>query len=234
MAVSAATRFEASKTALNALIPESTGLTKIRLDELVEMMVERMRPTGGRTVTLGPGDVADLERAARQRGQDVEELFKGLLKDALAGMIDVDGQRLPVLLIDDVARDQLANFAGVSFNTDQTVRPSLAATADDGSRRGSERTASFLTNQDLLLKAQGGMARGSRREKPPSELGLIMQGVRNLAGDSSIAGETLEALGPRIEQSVSSIGLALWKDRAFRSSFSHVIKDPKLFCGQVG
>src|SRR5688572_9428832 len=93
------------------------------------MMSERMRPMGGRARTLSPKDVDELERAAREKGSDVEGAFKELLKEALEGTIVVGNQSVPLLLLDDAARHQLETFAGVSAVTQQPVRGGLDAHA---------------------------------------------------------------------------------------------------------
>jgi hypothetical protein len=231
MAVSPATRFEAARAALTGFVPQiAPGQVKLGVDELVEMLVERIRPTAGRSVTLGPGDVAELKRAAREKGPDVEELFRDLLKNALEGTIQLGGQSAPVLLLEDAAREQLANFAGVSSVADHTVRGSLAAHAEvDKGRINEGATDRMFVLEQLRMDGRKGLAAGAKKETS-TPLAQISAGIREAAASSgrpSVAGETLEALGPRIDEAVSAAGMALWNDEKVRGALTKLVTDPK-------
>src|SRR5262252_1332813 len=120
MAVAHVSRIEASSAELVRLaaVHGGSGSVARGVEALAQMLIDRMRGTAGRTVTLGPQDVEAVQRAADERGVEVAGAFKKLLEDALAGSIEVNGKPMPVLLLDDVAREQLANYAGSSSYTD--------------------------------------------------------------------------------------------------------------------
>ncbi len=226
-------RFEASARALDRLIAEQAASSRVQvgLESLTKMLIERMRPTGGRAVTLGPGDVSALEEAARERGPEVEAAFKQLLSSALTGTVETGAGKVPLLLLDEGARAQLAGFAGASAITDQTVRGGLEATADgDGPRIKTRTTGTLLQLERYRMEGLDGKARGGRSPTKPSDVGLVGAGIREVAqqaGSSpSVAMETLEALGPRIDQAVSSVGVALWKDEHVRGSLLKLVTDP--------
>jgi hypothetical protein len=214
---------------LSRLIEPQVTSVQVRsgLELLVEMMAERMRPTNGRARTLSPRDVDDLSRVAKEKGEDVEGAFKELLKEALDGTISIGNQSAPLLLLDDAAREQLANFAGVSSMTGQTVRGGLDAHAEREVPKTRLNTDNMLRLEGLRMEGRAGLARG-KKEKV-SELGAIGSGIRDLqkvSGEPSVASETLEALGPRINQAVTTIGMSLWKDEKVRSALGKIAANP--------
>jgi hypothetical protein len=226
MAVSASQLRHAELSRL--IEPQISSLpVKQGLEALVDMMSERMRPTGGRARTLSPRDVDELQGAAREKGSEVESAFKELLKEALEGTIVVGNQSVPLLLLDDAAREQLATFAGYSAVTQQPVRAGLDAHAGGDERKTKQSTDNMLAIEGLRMQGLTGLARG--RKEQVSELGLVGAGIRELSrvsGDSSVAAETLEALGPRINQAVTSVGMSLWKDEKVRTALGKIVADP--------